>query len=78
MVTGVAGAILLFALRRLAFTAFVAHASSITAAALWGAITNEWLLVAGPAAFVSWVLGYVLTLAVCVYTWHLRQRGVLR
>jgi hypothetical protein len=71
------GAIALFALNRKALNLFVAAFVASLLVAVWHAATKGWLEALGGSGFIGTVIGYGISVAVCLYTWKLTQRGAL-
>ena len=73
----VAGAIAMFLLRKIAFYLFSAAFVLVILQTLVHAITTNFLAALGGPGAVGALIGYGISLAVCIYAWRLRARGVL-
>jgi hypothetical protein len=70
-------AIALFLLRKIARDLFLASLALSLILAAWQAATKGWVDALGGPGFVGVLIGYILLIAVCIYAWHLRRKGVL-
>ena len=73
----VSAAVALFALNRMALNLFVAAFVASLLVAVWHVVTKGWLEALGGPGFIGTVIGYSVSLAVCLYTWKLTKRGAL-
>jgi hypothetical protein len=71
------GAVALLLLRKIAFYLFAVALGANLILAAWHTATKGWMAAVGGAGFVGVVIGWVLLIAVCIYSWRLVQRGVL-
>jgi hypothetical protein len=71
------GAAALFVLNRVAFNLFVVALAASVLVALWHAATKGWLQALGGPGFTGTMIGYGISLAVCLYAWKLTKRGTL-
>lgn len=73
----IAGAISLFLLRKIAFHFFAASLIIGILATVVHAMTKNFLVALGGSGAVGMIIGYGISIAVCVYAWKLKARGVL-
>lgn len=73
----IAGAVSLFLLRRVAFQLFIIALVVSLLATVAHAVSRSFLVALGGAGAAGLVIGYGILVAVCLYTWRLRARGVL-
>lgn len=73
----VAGAIAIFRLRKIAFHLFTAAFVLVILQTLVYAITTNFVAAVGGPGAVGVLIGYGILLAVCIYAWKLKARGVL-
>ncbi len=73
----VAGAVLLFRLRKVAVLFFAVALALSTAASIPGVLRSNWKEI-DPANLASVVIGMLISLAILLYAMRLRQRGILR
>jgi len=73
----VAGAIAIFLLRKIAFYLFSAAFVLVILQTLVHTITTNFVTALGGPGAVGALIGYGILLAVCVYAWNLKGRGVL-
>ena len=72
------GAVALFLLRKVSFYLFASSLGANALLTLWHVTTKGWVAALGGAALVGAVIGFGLLIAVCVYSRHLLQQGILR
>jgi hypothetical protein len=72
-----AGAVCLFLLRKVAFHLFIAALGLVTLQTLVHAATTSFIAALGGSGVVGGLFGYVTLIAVCVYAWKLKARGLL-
>jgi len=73
----VAGAIAMFRLRKIAFHLFSAAFVLVILQTLVHTITTNFVAALGGPGAVGGLIGYGISLAVCVYAWKLKAGGVL-
>jgi hypothetical protein len=71
------GAIAIFRLRKIAFHLFSAAFAIVILQTLVHTITTNFVAALGGSGAVGALIGYGILLAVCVYAWKLKERGVL-
>ena len=72
-----AGAIAIFRLRKIAFHLFSAAFAIVILQTLVHTITTNFVAALGGSGAAGALVGYGILLAVCVYAWKLKERGVL-
>jgi len=73
----VAGAIAIFRLRKVAYYLFTATFVLVTLQTLVHIVTTNFVAAIGGPGLIGALIGYGITLAVCIYAWKLKARGVL-
>lgn len=73
----VAGAIAIFQLRKIAFHLFATAFVLVILQTLVHTITTNFVAALGGPGAVGTLIGYGILLAVCIYAWKLKARGVL-
>jgi len=76
-VINMSGAISLFLLRKVAYPLFVCALALRFVLSGWFALNKGWLAVLGGTGGVSPLIGWGISIAVCIYTKRLINRGVL-
>ncbi len=71
------GAVTLFMLRWVAFYLFTAALALSLALTVIHSLTKGFMAALGEGGAVGLLLGYGITVVICVYAWKLRTRGVL-
>jgi hypothetical protein len=74
--TCIAGAIALFMMRKVAIYLFLISYSISMVFTLWVAATSTWIQAFG-GGFVGFIMGWIINIAVLVYTWRLFKKGLL-
>jgi hypothetical protein len=72
------GVIALFFLHRIAFRLFLAAIVASVLQSIWMEATKGWIQNWVMAGFLSTIMGYCISVAICLYSWRLVKRGVLR
>jgi hypothetical protein len=72
-----AGAVMLFLLRKIALYLFLTAFALSVVLMLWHVATKGWAEAAGAAMSIGALMGYVLSAMVCIYAWRLSKKGVL-
>ncbi len=72
-----AGAISLFLLRKIALYLFVGGLAISILSTIWHILTKGWLQAVGSAGLTGSLIGYVISIAICIYIWKLTNKGVL-
>ena len=70
-------ALLLFLMRKQAAYLFPSGFALGLAVTIWHTLTKGWLAALGDAGLVGAMIGWGISIAVCVYCWRLLQRGAL-
>jgi hypothetical protein len=70
-------AVALFLLRRIALYLFLSASGLSFVLAAWHATAKGWVEALGGAGLIGALIGYVLMIAVLIYTWRLSKKGVL-
>lgn len=73
----IAGAVSLFLLRKVAFHLFTVALVASILATVAHAVSKGFLVALGGAGMIGLLIGYGILVAVCLYTWKLKARGVL-
>ena len=73
----VAGAVAIFRLRKIAFHLFATAFVLVILQTLVHTITTNFVAALGGPGVVGALIGYGISLAVCIYAWKLKARGVL-
>jgi hypothetical protein len=73
-----AGAVMLFLLRKIALYLFLSAIGLTAVSTLWQAAAKGWVEALGGAGLVGALIGYVLLVVVCIYAWRLSKKGVLQ
>ena len=72
-----AGAVMLFLLRRIALYLFLSAIGLTAVSTLWQAAAKGWVEALGGAGLVGALIGFSLVV-VCIYAWRLSKKGVLQ
>ena len=72
-----AAGITLFLLKKVSFWLFVGGLTANLLLTVWQALTKGWVSAIGGSGLLGALLAWILLVAVCVYVWSLRRRGVL-
>jgi hypothetical protein len=70
-------AVALFLLRKIAFYLFLTAFGANLLLTAWHTVTKGWVAAMGAAGLIGALIGWILVIAVCIYSWRLIQRGVL-
>ena len=74
----VAAAVMLFRLRRMAFTLFLAILALNVVATGYDLLTKGLRPPGGPVMLASIAIGFGILVAICAYAWRLQLKGVLK
>jgi len=72
------GAIALFLLKKIAFYLFTGALIGNFLVTIWYALSKGWLVAFGGRVVFATLIGWALLVAVCIYLWNLKKKGVLR
>ena len=72
------GVIALFFLHRIAFRLFLAAIVASVLQSIWMEATKGWIQNWVMAGFLSTIIGYCIAVAICLYSWKLVKKGILR
>jgi hypothetical protein len=70
-------AVALFLLKKIAFYLFLTAFGANLLLTAWHTATKGWVAAIGGAGLVGALIGWILVIAVCIYSWRSIQRGVL-
>ena len=76
-ITNLSGAVFLFFLKRISFYCFLAGLVISTFQTIQQIIYSNWLQAIGGPGFVGFLIGYAISVLVCVYCWRHIKKGLL-